>query len=133
MFDRSGQGGMVEAAVGDHGDIGAAGRLADLVLTQLQRAADGRAILRRERRQGRRCGDHPQRQAGGRDSRQAAGMHGRGHAHDPDHHASAGRPLLAGKAAIALRMTEAANPAYSCTVWAKTPRRPELPPETRHT
>jgi len=46
---------------------------------------------------------------------------------------SAGRPLLAGKAAIALRMTEAANPAYSCTVWAKTPRRPELPPETRHT
>ena len=46
---------------------------------------------------------------------------------------SAGCPPLARNAAIARRMTEAVNSAYSSAVCTKTPRRPELPPDTRHT
>jgi len=45
---------------------------------------------------------------------------------------SASWPPPARKAAIARRMSEAANSAYSSAVWTKTPRRPELPPDSRH-
>ncbi len=46
---------------------------------------------------------------------------------------SARCPPPARNAAIARRVAEAANSAYSSAVWTKTPRRPELPPDTRHT